>query len=195
MAKRVCYRILLISIALLVVSQARAQRVAISNNLIWSSMLTPNLSLQVRPDSAWSLGLTGGYRPWPTNDETARKYRHLAVQLEARHWNKEHPFLGEYYGFDAMWVHYNLSNLELNYFGMFNDARHRRMQGNLYALGAFGGYAWNLGSGFAIEAQGGLDLAWTHYRLYDLPHCGDPIAKKNKLYLLPKVALNISYHF
>ncbi|MDD6552272.1 MAG: DUF3575 domain-containing protein [Prevotellaceae bacterium] len=185
----------ILTIGMMMAQPAKAQRYALSNNLVYSATLTPNLSFEVRPDSSWSYAISAGYRPWPTNDERARKYRHLSVDLQARHWDKAHPWKGAFYGFDAMWVHYNLSNIHLNYFGMFSAARHHRIQGNLYGVGALGGYAWDLGSGFTLEAEGALDLAWTHYRVYDLPHCGDPIAKVNRFYLIPKVALNIAWHF
>lgn len=191
------YSVLLTVAVLLMLpsSKACAQHFSISNNLVYSATLTPNLGFAVRADSAWTVGISAGYRPWPTDDSRARKYRNISVALSARHWTKGNVWRGAYYGFDAMWLHYNLSNIDLQYFGMFRDARHNRIQGNLYGAGAFGGYAWDLGSGFSLEAQGGLDLSWTHYRLYDKVHCGNVIARRNRVYLLPKVALNICWRF
>ncbi|MDD5861897.1 MAG: DUF3575 domain-containing protein [Prevotella sp.] len=182
-------------VGLIIAQKAHAQQFALHHNLAYSATLTPNIGFEILPDSSWSFALSAGYRPWPKNDERARKYRHLSMDFQARHWDKDHPWQGAFYGIDALWLHYNLSNIYLNYFGMFADARHHRIQGNLYAAGALGGYAWNLGSGFTLEAEGALDLAWTHYRIFERPHCGDPIARVNRVYLLPKIAFNIAWHF
>lgn len=173
----------------------RAQQFAVGNNLVYSAALTPNLSLETRLDSSWTLGIAGGFRPWPTDDTAQRKYRHFSIDLYGRKWTEGTPWRGWFYGYDALWVHYNLSNLKMRYFGMFGDARHHRIQGNVIGVGSFGGYAWDLGSGFGIDVQGGADLAWTHYRMYDCVHCGSPVARKNRVYLLPKVSVDVSWRF
>lgn len=173
----------------------RAQQFAVGNNLVYSATLTPNLSVETRLDSTWSMGFTGGYRPWPTDDEAKRKYRHLSLDLYARKWTGDKQWRGWYYGFDALWAHYNLSNLRLTYFGMFKDARDRRIQGNLIGAGSFGGYAVDLGSGFALDFQAGADLSWTHYTIFDKVHCGVPVAHRNRVYLIPKVGVNVSWRF
>lgn len=184
-----------IVIGLFVAVRGNAQRFSLSNNVVYSATLTPNLTFETLVDSTWTIGLTGGLRPWPTDDKALRKYRHLSLDLYTRKWTAGTPWQGFYYGFDALWIHYNLSNLRLQYFGMFGDARHQRMQGNLYGAGSFAGYAWDLGSGFGVDVQAGADLSWTHYRVYDCVHCGSSVARKNKVYLLPKAAVDLIYKF
>lgn len=125
------HKSIIIGLGLLFSTAVRAQQLAVGNNLVYSATLTPNLSVETRLDSTWTMGFTGGYRPWPTDDEAKRKYRHLSLDLYARKWTGDKQWRGWYYGFDALWVHYNLSNLRLNYFGMFKDASDRRIQGNL----------------------------------------------------------------
>ncbi len=197
---RVCMQssskiVVLIAAGLLSGTSCGAQRVALGSNLVYTTTLTPNLSVESRLDSAWTIGLSAGFRPWPSDDSTLRKYRHMSMDLYARRWSGATPWRGSFYGFDALWVHYNLSNLKLHYFGMFEDARDHRIQGDLVGAGGFGGYAWHLGSGFSLDVQAGLDLSWTHYRVYDCVHCGKPLARKNKVYLLPKAAVDIVYAF
>lgn len=172
-----------------------AQRFSLSNNVVYSATLTPNLSFETLIDSTWTVGLSGGLRPWPNDDKARRKYRHVSIDIFGRKWTAGTPWRGYFYGFDALWMHYNLSNLRLHYFGMFSDARHHRIQGDLVGAGSFGGYAWNLGSGFGIDVQAGADITWTHYRKYNCVHCGSPMARQNKVYLLPKAAVDIIYKF
>lgn len=172
-----------------------AQHVAFCNNLVYDASLTPNLGFDLKIDSAWTVGLSAGLRPWPTDDAKTRKYRHLSLMATARKWTAGTPWKGAFYGFDALYMHYNLADLKLLYFGMFGDARHHRIQGNLYGLGGKGGYAWDLGSGFGIELMGGLDLSYTHYRMYECVKCGTLLQKRNKVYLLPTAAVNVNYHF
>ena len=70
------FRLLLIlSLLAISVTCVRAQKqFALSNNLVHSAVLTPNLRFEARTDTAWSFALSFGYRPWPRNDERARKY-------------------------------------------------------------------------------------------------------------------------
>ena len=193
------FRLLLIlSLLAISVTCVRAQKqFALSNNLVHSAVLTPNLRFEARTDTAWSFALSFGYRPWPCNDERARKYRHFNLEFRARRWANDstQTWTGWYYGYDARWIHYNLSNIHLHYFGMFGDARHYRMQGNLLGLGTFGGYSWSLGRHWTVETEAGLDLAYLHYRLYDKPHCGCLIRRENKIYLMPNISVNLAWHF
>ena len=77
MKKKLNYRKSLFVLLLFITNSVSAQQVTLSNNLLYDATLTPNLRLGVRLSPHWSLGLTAGYRPWPTDDETARKYKHL----------------------------------------------------------------------------------------------------------------------
>lgn len=192
---KMCKKVMLLAAVLLLPLVGKAQRVSVGTNLVYDASLTPNLTLEARVDSSWTLGVSGGFRPWPDNDEAARKYRHVSIDIFGRKWTAGTPWRGYFYGFDALWVHYNLSNLNLHYFGMFEDARHHRIQGDLVGAGSFGGYAWNLGKGFGLDIQAGADITWAHYRKYDCVHCGAPVARRNKVYLLPKAAVDLVYSF
>ena len=49
-------------------SDAQAQKVTVSNNLLYDATLTPNLRVGLKLAPHWSTGLTAGFRPWPTDD-------------------------------------------------------------------------------------------------------------------------------
>ena len=68
--------------------QAVAEQVTISNNLLYDAWLTPNLRVGLRLAPHWSMGVTGGYRPWPSDDNTSRKWRHLLISPDVRYWTE-----------------------------------------------------------------------------------------------------------
>ncbi|MBQ7423842.1 MAG: DUF3575 domain-containing protein [Prevotella sp.] len=78
--------VLLVWLYMLMPINSQAQQLTLSNNLLYDAWLTPNLRLGARLSSQWSLGLTAGYRPWPSSDETTRKWRHLLISPEVRYW-------------------------------------------------------------------------------------------------------------
>ena len=59
-------------LAIVSVQKVNAQDFTISNNLLYDATLTPNLRLGARLSPHWSLGLTAGYRPWPTDDNESK---------------------------------------------------------------------------------------------------------------------------
>ena len=92
-------------------------------------------------------------------------------------------------------MHYNLSNLRLHYFLACSATPVTTASRATSSVQGLRRYAWNLGSGFGIDVQAGADITWTHYRKYYCVHCGQPMARQNKVYLLPKVAVDIIYKF
>ena len=55
------------------VQEVNAQKFTLSNNLLYDATLTPNLRMGVRLSEQWSLGLTAGYHPWPTDESVSKK--------------------------------------------------------------------------------------------------------------------------
>lgn len=168
-------------------------RFVLRNNLAYDAALTPNLGVELRFDSArWSLGLNAGFRPWPTDDQAEKKWRHLLLAPELRHWTNDSTFQtrGAYWGMNLVYSHYNASNLHFP-FGLYSAVRHHRLQGDLAAIGAFYGYSWRLSRLLRLEAEAGLGVGYTWAKKYDCAHCGTYYGRDNKPILVPKVALNI----
>ena len=69
-----------------VFTDADAQTVTVSNNLLYDAFLTPNLRVGARLAPHWSVGMTAGYRPWPKDDAETRKLRHLLLSPSVRYW-------------------------------------------------------------------------------------------------------------
>lgn len=178
--------------AFLAFTQASAQQVTISNNLLYDATLTPNLRIGVRLAPHWSMGLTGGYRPWPTNDEATRKYRHLLVSPSLRYWT-DSVNVHHFFGVNLLYSHYNVGGITFP-FGMYKSVRTERREGDLAALGVFYGYSWPLGRHWNLEALIGAAIGYTWYNRFECGHCGLKIAKARKLFAMPEAAINIVYN-
>ena len=177
---------------ILSLARVSAQQVTISNNLLYDATLTPNLRIGVRLAPHWSMGLTGGYRPWPTDDTATRKYRHLLISPSLRYWT-DSVNVHHFFGVNLIYSHYNVGGITFP-FGMYKSVRTERREGDLGALGVFYGYSWPLGRHWNIEALIGAALGYTRYHRYECGHCGRKISLDKKLFVMPQAALNIVYN-
>lgn len=171
---------------------AHAQQVTISNNLLYDVWLTPNLRVGARLAPHWSVGLTAGYRPWPTDEEITRKWRHLLLAPEVRYWT-DSVDVHHFFGATLIYSHYNVGGVKFP-FGMYPSVRDERRQGDLGALGVFYGYSWPLGRFWNVEGLVGGAVGYTAFDRYPCVHCGKKIGSANKVFFLPLVALNIVYN-
>ena len=181
-----------ILLGLLVSLQAGAQRVTISNNLLYDAWLTPNLRVGVRVAPHWSVGVVGGYRPWPTDDNVTRKWRHLLVAPEVRYWT-DSVDVHHFFGVNLIYSHYNVGDVKFP-FGLYKSVRNERRQGDLGALGVFYGYSWPLGRWWNIEAAIGAAVGYTKYDRFECKHCGDKLGTEKKWFVMPQAAINIVYN-
>ena len=180
------------SLFFMTTTHALAQKVSVGNNLLYDATLTPNLRIGVRLSSHWSMGVTGGYRPWPTSDEKSTKWRHLLVSPDLRYW-VDSVNVHHFFGINPVYVHYNLAGVKLP-FNLYQLNKDSRYQGDFGGLGVFYGYSWPLGRHWNIEAVIGGMVGYTKYDTYACGHCGKKIGDGKKLLVLPQAALNIVYN-
>lgn len=169
-----------------------AQQVTLGNNLLYDATLTPNLRVGVRLAPHWSVGLTGGYRPWPTDDNTQRKWRHVLGAADLRFWVDSvdvHHFLG----MNLIYSHYNVADVRFP-FGLWKSVRDERRQGDLGAVGLFYGYSWPLGRRWNIEALLGAAVGYTKYDRYACGHCGQKLGDGSKVFVMPQAAVSVVYN-
>lgn len=167
------------------------QNVAVRNNLMYDISLTPNVGFDVRIAPKWTLGMNAGYRPWPTDDSKTRKWKHILIAPELRHWN-DSIFHRTYWGLNLIYSHYNVGGVKFP-FGVYSAVRDHRLQGDLLAVGAFYGRSWRLNRFFRLEAELGMGIGYTWAEKYNCPHCGSYVGRDDKVFLVPKLALNIVY--
>ena len=190
--KKMLRRAVVAFLFLLMTTATFAQKVTVSNNLLYDATLTPNLRVGVRLSSHWSLGLTGGYRPWPTSDEQSTKWKHLLVSPDLRYWT-DSVNVHHFFGINPIYVHYNISGIKLP-FNLYQLDKGSRYQGDFGGLGIFYGYSWPLGRHWNVEALIGGMVGYTKYDNYACGHCGKKLGNAKKVMVLPQAAVNVVYN-
>ena len=168
---------------------AKAQNIAVKNNILYDASTTPNFGIELRLSNKWTAGINVALNPWTFSDN--KKLKHLLVAPQLRYWLCE-SFSGHYFGANIAYVHYNVSDIKFP-FGLYGGVDGERRQGDLAAIGASYGYSWILSPHWSLEAEAGLDLGYTWSDRYDSPKCGTYRGSDNKFLVLPKLALNIVY--
>ena len=190
---------LLLSPALSLVAEAQSTecdsvpqgRIALRTNLLYDATLSPNLGVEVRVDSAWTVGLLAGINAWDVDKAKNRKWRHMLFSLRARKYRKN-LFEKGYYEGDLIYSHFNVGNVKFP-FGLYKSVRDRRLQGDLIALGGKYGHSWILARDWRIEAEAGIAVGYAWFKEYDCPHCGTFLGKDCRIFLLPQLGINIVY--
>ncbi|MBR0037704.1 MAG: DUF3575 domain-containing protein [Bacteroidales bacterium] len=180
---------LIISICLIEASVVNAQDFAFRNNLLYDATLTPNLGIELKLDSVWSVGTNAGFNAWDINKSKNKKWRHVMVSPFVRHYN-EQMFRGPFWSLHTLYSHYNVGGVKFP-LGIYPKVRNHRLQGDLLALGGSYGYNWQLTDHWHIEVELGMALGYTWYKEYDCPHCGKYYGEKHRLLPLPKLGLNL----
>ena len=192
MFKNRLYTSLLLSTLMLLTIPVKAQQVAISNNLLYDATLTPNLRVGLRLAPHWSMGVTAGYRPWPTDDHKEKKWKHLLVSPDVRYWT-DSVNVHHFFGVNLIYSHYNVADVKFP-FGLWKSVRDERRQGDLGAIGAYYGYSWPLGRYWNLEAHIGAALGYTKFDRYECGHCGTKLGTKHKIFVLPQAGVSIVFN-
>lgn len=171
--------------------ETRQPRVALRTNLLYDATLSPNFGLDVRVDSAWTVGLLAGINAWDIDKEKNKKWRHALFSFRARNYRKE-LFHKNYIEFDAIYSHFNVGNTKIP-FGLYSAVKDRRLQGDLFALGGKYGYSWILSRTWRIEAEAGVAVGYAWFKEYDCDHCGTYYGKGDRIFLLPQLGINVVY--
>ncbi len=200
----------------LITTRASAQTLALRTNLLYDATLSPNLGAEVRLGSSWSAGINVGLNAWDIDKTKNKKWRHVLVAPNIRHYfgqkrdtlnhytfedgrvvNVRHDSVtvynsGHYLELDAIYSHFNVGNVKFP-FGLYKSVRDRRLQGDLLALGAKYGYAWILARDWRIEAEAGVAVGYAWFKEYDCDHCGTYYGKGDRIFLLPQLGINVVY--
>lgn len=192
MFKKGLRHLVLVFLSILMSLTAEAQNFTLSNNLLYDIWLTPNLRMGVRLSPHWSVGLTAGYRPWPTDDNTSRKWKHLLLAPDVRYWT-DSVDVHHFFGVNLIYSHYNVADVKFP-FGLWKSVRDERRQGDLGAIGAYYGYSWPLGRYWNIEAHIGAAIGYTKFDRYECGHCGKKIGNEKKVFVLPQAGVSIVYN-
>ena len=187
---------LLCALFCLVSLTSPAQNVALRTNLLYDATLTPNLGVEVRIDSLWTLGADFGLNAWDIDKAKNKKWRHLLVAPHVRRYLTLTDSLrlrqASYVEADMVYSHFNVGNTTVP-LGLYSAAKDRRLQGDLVALGAKYGYAWILGRDWWIEAEAGIAVGYAWFKEYECAHCGTYYGRNSRIFLLPQLGINVVY--
>lgn len=171
--------------------ETKQPRMALRTNLLYDATLSPNLGVDVRVDSAWTVGLLAGVNAWDIDKEKNKKWRHALFSIRARKY-RDSLFHKGYYEADVIYSHYNVGNTKIP-FGLYSAVKDRRLQGDLVALGGKYGYSWILSRTWRIEAEAGVAVGYAWFKEYDCPHCGTFLGNGDRIFLLPQLGINVVY--
>ena len=79
-------------------------RIALRTNLFYDATLSPNIGVDVRVDSTWTVGLLAGINAWDIDKEKNKKWRHLLFSLRARKYLNDTIYHKRYVEVDAISV-------------------------------------------------------------------------------------------
>ncbi|GAA6401036.1 DUF3575 domain-containing protein [Bacteroides ovatus] len=180
-----------------VVQNVRAQDVALKTNLLADGFFNPNLGIEIGLFPKWTLDVSGQFNGWTLSH--ARRWKHWAVQPEARYWFCDR-FAGHFLGVHAHGGQYNIGGFDgrINFLGTdFRKLRDTRYQGWFVGFGVAYGYAWILGRHWNLEAEIGVGYSYTRYDRFRCVGCGKKIeTDKPHHYVGPtKAAVNLVYLF
>ena len=184
-------------LAMMMASYAKAQDVAVKTNLLVDATATVNAGIELGLSSRWTLDLSGSFNAWNVSGNST--WKHWMVQPEARYWLCDR-FSGHFFGLHLHGGQYNLGNLNNGIkflgtdFSKLSDSRH---QGWFVGAGIGYGYSWILNRRWNLEAEIGLGYSYTRYDRFECAGCGEKVEEdRTHHYVGPtKAALNLIYVF
>ena len=159
----------------------------------------PNLGLEFAVGEHWSVGGNFGIKTWPRylfwdrdNVQNTRHWRNFYVMPEGRYYFKQ-VFDGAYVGANALYTHYNVGNMQYPVV-IYPAIQDKRVQGDFWGGGLFGGYSWRLGKHWRIAAEAGATVGAAIYERFNCEHCGEKIGDAREVAVVPRLAVNVAYN-
>lgn len=158
----------------------RAQFYSVQTNLAKLATTSFYLEGSMSLNLNWSAHLGLEYNPWTFAHN--RKIKNFSVTPGVRYWMNQ-TYIGHFVSANALYSRYNFT------------WRGYRYDGNGGGLGATYGYAFLLGIHWNLELEAGAGFLWGRHRKYDCEKCGTRYGKESKVFLTPKLGVNIAYLF
>ena len=131
--------------------------IAVKTNLLYDVLATPNIAVELPLGKRWSIFADYTF-PWWEWDNNSRAWEDLDWKLGARYWfgdrTKRDVLTGLFAGGFGAAGYYDV------------QPHHKGWQGEFYAAGLEGGYAWRLSKHWHFEVSGALGYMHTKYRRY-----------------------------
>ena len=177
----------------------RRHSMSLGTNLFYWGSGTPNAHFWFPVGNHFTLGVTGGLKPWPRwlpwdfDEQVESKWRHFAIVPQMRWWPKEN-YRGLWLGADLLWTHYNVGGVTFP-FGMYPEVQKNRLQGDFFGLGISIGRSWWLTDHLRLEAEIGAAAGYNTAKRYECSWCGALLGNVQGPAIVPKLGLNLAYNF
>ena len=171
-------------------ANAKPEIVALKNDLLYDAILTPNLELEFRLNSHWSMEFGAGFNPFPLNAESYPKWRHVAAWIAPRYWFCN-TFNRGFISFNVAYAHYNVAGGNYPIGWMYKQVKRERYQGDAIMFGISGGWHFAISPHFGIELEWGVDAGHTWFDSFECKHCGEPLSSGKGWFALPKLGINL----
>lgn len=172
-----------------------AQKVGIKTNLISDAVTSPNLGVEFKMASRWTMDISGQMNAWNIHE---RRWRHWLAMPEVRLWFCE-AFQGSFWALHVLGGQYNVGNIDTNvkFLGSnFSEMKTHRFEGWGAGAGIGYGYAWILGKHWNLEFEVGVGWIYTQFDKYPCGVCGTKEGSGHHNYFGPtKLSLGIEYLF
>lgn len=190
--KRKIYILILVFLPALLFchSGLKAQTIALKSDLLTGVLSSPNIGVEVKLSSRFTLETAVHYNPFPAG--TDKRWKHWFVQPELRYWMCQ-PYGGHFFGAHLVYGVYNIGNIQLP-LGLFKEARSSRYEGDFTGAGLSYGYHFILSPRWGLETSIGVGFLHTRHKRYRCSHCGEKTGSGNKNFVVPtKVAVSLVY--
>lgn len=189
--------LLLLAMALFLVQEAKAQKVALKTNIVYDVTANVNAGIELGLAPKWSLDVSGNFNAWDMSH--GRKWKHWLVQPEFRYWFCDR-FSGHFLGFHLHGGQYNVGGLKnsISFLGTdFSRLSDNRFQGWFAGAGLAYGYSWILNEHWNLEAEIGFGYSYTRFDTFECVGCGRKVEEDaDHHYVGPtKAAINLVYLF
>lgn len=189
--------LLLLAMALFLVQEAKAQKVALKTNIVYDVTANVNAGIELGLAPKWSLDVSGNFNAWDMSH--GRKWKHWLVQPEFRYWFCDR-FSGHFLGFHLHGGQYNVGGLKnsISFLGTdFSRLSDSRFQGWFAGVGLAYGYSWILNEHWNLEAEIGFGYSYTRFDTFECVGCGRKVEEDaDHHYVGPtKAAINLVYLF
>lgn len=180
---------------------AKAQRVAVKNNLAYDALLTPNLSLEAKMGKRLTADLQAGANFFFYTKDTqspqykSQKWSHWMLQPGVRYWTCE-AFNGFFIGAHALGGQANVGEVSIPFIlqNKNNVMKDHRYEANFVGGGLSIGYQWAFAPRWSLDFEVGGGYARIWYDKYPCATCGKRISEGVADYVGPtKASLSLVF--
>ena len=186
--KRILLSVILITVTLF----ARAQHLAINNNVLFDMIGALSAGVEIPTSKVSSWELYGSIRPWKRSDASVHK--HWLAQAQYRYWPCQ-VMNGVFFGPYIHGGEYNIANQSM-VFNLLKGLKQHRYEGFLVGGGIGVGYEYALAKHWNIGAEVGVGYTYFNYKKTSCEKCGTYYGYDEYHYVgVSKLGLSVIYVF